>query len=290
MNGDILDRVRAADPLAGRSLPDAADAAAVAMREQIIAGQVDVVDLDARRRRRRRALVGVAVAAIVATAAAVAVTTRRPTVVTSVGCYTEASTTADTAVISAGPNPVDLCRELWEAGDMDPAITSADRVPPLVACVLESGAVGVFPAASCDDVRTDGSEVVGPHDHVDESSAPSTSSSPSTPPAGSPGPSPTDTVDPEGLPMPDFQTSDQELRVALNEIRLEMLGRCLTLEAATELAEGILAEHGFEGWTIEPIFEGHTDRTCAGFFPNAPERTIWFTPEEPGVGQTPGPR
>ncbi len=287
MNGDILDRVRAADPLAGRAVPDPTDTAAVAMREQIIAGQVDVVDLDARRRRRRRAIVGVAVAAVVAAAAAVAVTTRRPTVVTSIGCYTEASTAADTAVISAGSNPVDLCRELWEAGDMDPAITTPDGVPPLVACVLESGAVGVFPAASCDDVRTDGSGVVGPHD---PGSPPSSPSAASTPPAGSPDPSPTDTVEPEGLSMPDFQTSDQELRLALNEIRLEMIDRCLTLEAATDLAEDILADHGFEGWTIEPIFEGHTDRTCAGFFPNAPERTIWWTPEEPTEDQTPGPR
>lgn len=288
MNGDILDRVRAADPLAGRPMPDATDAAAVAMREQIIAGQADVVDLDARRRRRRRAIVGVAIAAVVAAAAAVAVTTRRPAVVTSVGCYTEASTTADTAVISAGPNPVDLCRELWEAGDMDPAVTTPEQVPSLVACVIESGAVGVFPATSCDEVRTNGGEV---HPHGgDESPAPPPPSSPSTPPAGSPEPSPAGTVDPEGLPMPDFQTSDHELRVALNEIRLEMIDRCLTLEAATDLAEDILAEHGFEGWRIEPIFDGHTDRTCAGFFPDAPERTIWWTPEEPRPGQTPGPR
>ncbi len=59
MNGDILDRVRAADPLAGRPLPDATDATAVEMRERIIAGEADVVDLDARRRRRRRAIIGV---------------------------------------------------------------------------------------------------------------------------------------------------------------------------------------------------------------------------------------
>lgn len=284
MTDDVLERLRAADPLAGQPPPAPTDADAVAMREQILATDRDVVDQHQRRRRRRAAMVGVALAAAVATAAALLVATRRPTHVSSVGCYAAAATDAATTVVSAtGANPVDPCRQLWASGDMDPDVTSPAEVPPLVACVLESGAVGVFPASSCDQVGTHG----GP-DPSPGSSARRPSTPPSAPATHEPGS--TSTVAPEGLPMPDRRTTDETVRRALEQIRLEMHDRCLTLEAATELAEEVLADHGIEGWTIGPIFEGHSDQTCAGFFPETPERAIWWTPERPADGQTPGPR
>lgn len=296
MTDDVLERLRAADPLAGQAPPAPTDAGAIAMRDQIMAMDRDVVDLDRRRQRRRRAVVAaVALAAAAATAAAILVSTRRPTQVSAVGCFTEAATAADTTVVSAtGSNPVDPCRQLWEAGDMDPDVTSPDEVPPLVACVLESGAVGVFPTTSCDEVDVSGRRSPSPSSSV----APSPSSAPSPPPRsgatddpGPTGPGPTVADPPEGLPMPDYQTSDETIRQALEQIRLDMADRCLTLEAATALAEEVLAVHGIEGWTIGPIWEDlHTDQTCAGFFPDAPEETIWWTPEEPADGQTPGPR
>ncbi len=287
MTDDVLERLRAADPMAGHPRPDPTDADAIAMRDQIMAMDRDVVDLDRRRQRRRRAVVvGVALAAAAATAA-ILVSTQRPTQVSSVGCFSDAATAADTTVVSAtGPNPVDPCRQLWEAGDMDPNVTSPDDVPPLVACVLESGAVGVFPTTSCDEVDVSGRRNSSP--------SPAPSSSPTSGPTDDPAPTdpgPTVTDAPDGLSMPDYQTSDETVRQALEQVRLEMIDRCLTLEAATALAEDALADHGIEGWTIGPIWEDlHTDQTCAGFFPDAPEQTIWWTPEEPLDGQTPGPR
>lgn len=287
MTDDVLERLRAADPLVDQAPPDPTDAAAVAMRDQILAKDRDVVDLDQRRQRRRRAVaIGIALAAAAATAAAILVATRNPTQVSSIGCFAEASISADTAVVAAtGPNPVEPCRRLWEAGDMDLDVDSPDEVPPLVACVLDSGAVGVFPATSCGEVDSDGNDP-GPGPVAPAS--PPASSDRGADATGDPGP--TTTVEPGDLPMPDYQTSDETVRQALEQIRLEMIGRCLTLEAATALAEDVLADHGIEGWTLGPIFEGHTDQTCAGFFPDAPEQAIWWTPEPPREGQTPGPR
>lgn len=285
MTDDVLDRLRAADPMAERRPPDAADADAVAMRDEILAMDPEVADLDRRRQRRRRLVVaGVAVAAAAATAAAILVATRRPTHVSSVGCFAEAATDADTTVVSStGANPVDPCRQLWESGAMDPSVTSPDEVPPLVACVLESGAVGVFPTTSCDQVDVAGGDT--PEDAR-------TSDGPDPPrPSDAADAGPTTTEIPDELSMPDYQTSDETVRRALEEVRLTIGDRCLTLPAATDLAEDILSDHGIEGWTIEPIWpERHSDQSCAGFFPNAPEQTIWWTPEPPADGQTPGPR
>ncbi|MDQ4018724.1 MAG: hypothetical protein M3188_02680, partial [Actinomycetota bacterium] len=49
---------------------------------------------------------------------------------------------ANTTVVGAdGRHPVEICREIWASGGMGPAASPAS----LTACVLESGAVGVFP-------------------------------------------------------------------------------------------------------------------------------------------------
>lgn len=290
MTDDVLDRLRAADPLADRPRPDPADA--VAMRDRILAMDPEVADLDQRRQRRRRLIVaGIALAAAAATAAAILVSTRRPSHFSSVGCYAEAATDADTTVVAAtGSSPVDPCRQLWESGDMDPSVTSPDEVPPLVGCVLESGAVGVFPTTSCDQVAVDGRDGTDGRDGI-EDQGDTDGQDASRPSGDAEDPGSTTTELPDSLSMPDYQTSDETIRRALEEIRLTMADRCLTLPAATDLAEDILSDHGIEGWTIGPIWpDRHTDQTCAGFFSDAPEQTVWWTPEPPAEGQTPGPR
>ncbi len=152
MTRDPLDRLRDADPLRELPLPDAQDPAARAMREAVLAGQPSELD---QRRRRRRWLTGVAVAAAVATAAAVAVTTSRVQDPVRVGCYDAPSTQASTAVVQVGEDgPVATCEALWATGQIDPGVTDPADIPPLVACTLESGAVGVFPASSCDASST----------------------------------------------------------------------------------------------------------------------------------------
>lgn len=271
-----MDRLRAADPLQGQALPDPVEA--VDLREAIVSGRVTSLSAA---RRRRRVWVGAAAAAAVATAAAIAVTTSRVDDPSRVGCYEGPSTQASTAVLTATDDgPVEQCRQLWEAGEMDPAVTRPDQVPPLVACVLEEqdGVVGVFPAESCDDVDTSGAPWVPEHTSTaPPASAPSPSGTPSEP-----------TSEPsDGLAMPDYQTDDLQVREALDEINSALLDRCLTVDAAIALAKDTLAAHGIEGWTVGPVLDDMPADACAGFFPDAPDQAVWFTPEEPQPGQTP---
>lgn len=59
----------------------------------------------------------------------------------TIGCYAAADLQAKTAVVPAdGRAPVAACRELWRLGEF-----GAQPTPPLQACVLPSGAIGVFP-------------------------------------------------------------------------------------------------------------------------------------------------
>lgn len=78
--------------------------------------------------------------------------TREPTRVQSIGCYDRADLGASVAVISnTAPDPVTACAAIWQAGDLagKPA-----KVPPLTACVLETGAVAVFPGrpGTCEEL------------------------------------------------------------------------------------------------------------------------------------------
>lgn len=278
MSRDPLDRLRDADPLRGTTLPDAADPDAAALRDRVMAHRVTS---SGRAGRRRRWMAGVAaVAAAGAAAAAVTVATSRVTDPTSVGCYTGPSTRADTTVLaSTGASPVAQCRDLWLDGEMHPGVTSRAHLPPLVACVLDThDLVGVFPTTSCELVDTSGTGDV-------DLLVPST-------PVEAPSHDGTTPADDEatGLSMPDYGTDDDTVRQALEEIRLALLDRCLTLEAAVDLADRALARRGLEGWTIGPIMEDHADDACAGFFPDAAEQAVWFTPEQPRPGQTPEPR
>ena len=99
----------------------------------------------ARRRRRRRlaAIVLVPVTALGLVAAALVVS-RTPRITAHLGCYAAPSVEADTTVVDAdGRPPTAICAELWARGEVDPATRTA---PPLEACVLRTGPVGVFPA------------------------------------------------------------------------------------------------------------------------------------------------
>lgn len=102
------------------------------------------------RRSRRRRLTLVLVPAVVVVLAATAFTTyaltRNVKHLESIGCYDSASLSANTAVVDAdGRSPVAICAEAWRQG-------AFGSPPPkqLVACVLQTGAVGVFPASGAD--------------------------------------------------------------------------------------------------------------------------------------------
>lgn len=98
-------------------------------------------------RRRRRRLVLVLAPAALALVAATGFTTysllREPTHLMSIGCYETASESANVAIVdSEGRSPVETCAELWRAGDIGAPVPRA-----LAACVLGTGAIGVFPGS-----------------------------------------------------------------------------------------------------------------------------------------------
>ena len=102
------------------------------------------------RRRRWRLLLALAPAVVVLLVATAFTTyrlTREPTHFETLGCYERASLRANTAIVEAdGRDPTSICAELWRRGDLGDL-----RAPPkLAACVLESGAIGVFPSARAD--------------------------------------------------------------------------------------------------------------------------------------------
>jgi hypothetical protein len=99
---------------------------------------------NARRRRQRRALV--LVPALLAFLAVTGFTTyaltREPTHLESIACYDRAALDADVAIVSSDErHPVDTCGEVWRTGGFGQERQS----PRLAACVLQTGAIGVFP-------------------------------------------------------------------------------------------------------------------------------------------------
>jgi hypothetical protein len=98
-------------------------------------------------RRRRRRFVLVLAPAALALVAATGFTTysllREPTHLMSIGCYETASESANVAIVASdGRSPVETCAELWRAGAIGAPVPRA-----LAACVLSTGAIGVFPGS-----------------------------------------------------------------------------------------------------------------------------------------------
>jgi hypothetical protein len=119
------------------------------LRTEHLVREVTVWDRAAQRRRRRLALV--LVPAVVAVLAVTGFTTyaltREPTHLESVGCFETAELDGNIAVVNAdGRDPTAICAELWRQGDMGPGPAPES----LAACVLETGAIGVFPSSGED--------------------------------------------------------------------------------------------------------------------------------------------
>lgn len=97
-----------------------------------------------RRRRRRLAAAVLLPVAVLSLVAAAVVISRSPRITAHLGCYAAPSVEADTTVADAdGRPPTAICAELWASGAIYPGTRT---VPPLEACVLRTGPVGVFPA------------------------------------------------------------------------------------------------------------------------------------------------
>jgi hypothetical protein len=106
-----------------------------------------VSELELREAPRRRRIVLAFAAAALVLVAATGFTTysllREPTHLMSIGCYETASESANVAIVDTdGRSPVEICAELWKGGTMGAPMPRA-----LAACVLGTGAIGVFPGS-----------------------------------------------------------------------------------------------------------------------------------------------
>lgn len=91
----------------------------------------------------RRTYLAIAVAAAIATAGTAWALTRSPTQHLTIGCYATDNIAAHTVVVPSGRgSAISTCRDVWLRGAF-----GGRTAPPLQACVLASGSIGVFPSA-----------------------------------------------------------------------------------------------------------------------------------------------
>jgi hypothetical protein len=196
-----------------------------------------------RARPRRRRLLWLAPLVVAGTAtAAAALLAERPTNPLDIGCYASASLRADTVVVRAErQDAVATCGRLWRDGRVGSGPT-----PPLHACVLASGATGVFPgdATVCRQVRGTTTTAVGA----------------------------TEPDDPQAVIA---------FRTALVERVRE--DTCLSAAAARGEAERQLQRFDLQGWTFQvgPGAHDHgfdAERPCATYSIDPTRRVVTLVP------------
>jgi hypothetical protein len=141
-------RLRAANPVKPEDLPPPESPQAEALLERIMATDPKAPKRRWRVRWQRTWLL--VPAALLAAAAGYGVFHKasQPLIV---ACFAQPSLTASRAVVEAGDNgPMAACDDLWVAGGAFNA-AGTPGLPPLFACVLDSGTVGVFPGANGSD-------------------------------------------------------------------------------------------------------------------------------------------
>jgi hypothetical protein len=124
-------------------IPAERDVPRLAARKAHLVREVESWSSNNRRRRQRRVLIFVP--AVLVLLAATGFTTYalvREPIYESVACFERAAMNANVSVVSAdGRDPVEICKEVFRiSGPMELAISG-----DLEACVLDTGAIGVFP-------------------------------------------------------------------------------------------------------------------------------------------------
>jgi hypothetical protein len=219
------------------------------LRKTHLVREVTTWEREAQRRRRLLALVFVpAVFAVLAvTGFTTYALTREPTHLESVGCFETAHLEGNFAIVNAdGRPPTAICAELWRQGDM-----GAGPAPEsLAACVLERGAVGVFPSSGEDTC-----EQLGLAD----------------------------------LP-PTYAAEAERLAALRDAIAAELGAsygsterdpKCLREEEARALVRHELAARGYEDWSIEVIGDGFTESPCTtvGLGFDGERKVVFLVPE-----------
>lgn len=227
---DPFERLRAADP-ALRLDPGSRERI---FQQVVTSGRPGL--LRARQRRRVLALVG----AVFLMAAAYAVF-RPVTEPLTVACYRTANLDSDIVVVEKRTveDSVESCRPLWSADGEFGAQLGGGPPPDLQACVLESGAVGVFPTASGSQICEDLGLAI---------------------PAS---------VSPE---------QSQAVIDLRDELVDAFLAECVGVQEARTRAEETLTRHGLEGWQVIVTQDFSDQRPCASPAFDVPGETIELVP------------
>jgi hypothetical protein len=191
-------------------------------------------------RRRRWALIALIPAAVIAVAAVRHVLVTSPEdVVESIGCFDAANTQDNTTIgPSDGRDPVEVCKDLWEQGIVSVGSTSP---PPLVACAIGSGAVGVFPGdqGTCQELGLS---------HL---------------PSG----------------YPEAAERFVALREELVQRFHDAPGGCFSEAGARAVVQEELDARGFGGWTVEAARPFSQDEPCAMLGFDTPRKVVLLIPQ-----------
>ncbi len=191
-------------------------------------------------RRRTVALVLIPLAAAIATAAWAL--SQEASQQLTIGCYASADLEAHTVVVPAGDaSPTSTCRVVWERRDF-----GTPTAPPLQACVLPSGAIGVFPSP-------DGQAC----NHLKLAPLEPNSSPPSTRTAGQPG-------------------SSAQLKNAL--VAKFLANRCMNQQQATSVVQTELRRLRLSGWQVRPNGVFINERPCAGLAFDEAHHAVFLVP------------
>lgn len=227
---DPFEILRRANPIDRERLPDVSESAhGRALMEEIVTMETPTAQTlgarplqlpRSRLIRNRRVLIPGLVVAILSVGFTF-YALRQVTEPLTIGCYARADIEADTAVVGAdGGSAVAACEELWRQGAF-----GAGPVPPLAACVLPSGAVGVFPSSGQDTCGTLGLAAV------------------------------------ESGSYPEEFDEVVGLRTALVD---EFLARgCVSEQQAVDLVKEEFRARGLGQWTVEVSGSFTAERSCA---------------------------
>ena len=202
-----------------------------------------------RRPRWRRSYVLVLVALAIGAATAAWALTRTPTKTLTVGCYATVDLQARTVVVAADDrSPTATCREIWQRGDFGSA-----KVPQLEACVLPSGAIGVFPSPTgqaCENLRV----------------APVAPETPAPPPART-------TTKPK---PPSPQATARTLKNKLVDAFLAK--PCMNEQQATELVRAQFGKLRVSDWGVRANGPFSVARPCASLAFDEEHRIVLLVP------------
>lgn len=236
---DPFERLRVSDPARDRKPASPASDRAEKLFRNIVTSGPRKERIPRPRWRR----VPVIVAAVLLLAAAAYALTQSVTEPLTVGCYRKATLDSDVAVISARTSfsAVDLCQAVWQPGGEFASDTNG-QPPRLAACVLGTGAIGVFPSSGSDDVCLE----LG-LDPVDES--------------------------------PD---DDNQRAIDLQEALLpHFLDMCLDQTGAESAIEEELEQSHLTDWRVVSDQAFTADRPCASLAIDSATRTIELVPISP---------